>query len=271
MFKSEWIRFGANGERIGLVTWPERASAPIPGLIVIQEAWGVDAHIEDVASRFAKAGYVTIAPDLFAENGTRPAPLSRPRMDALKTFINTLPPAAWTDPKARDAALAALPEPRRSEIDESFQALFASAMSRIDAYVPKLMDAADYLRAEHPLSRGAKVGSIGYCLGGTLSWRLACADGKLGAAVIYYGMAPPLDAVPHIVCPVLGLYGGLDARVNAGIGDLVAATQEHHKRFEHHVYDGAQHAFFNDTRPAYHAQASRDAFARTLEFFRREL
>jgi len=180
------------------------------------------------------------------------------------------PPAGWGDPKVRDEALAKLPEPHRSEVGESLRLLIAG-MSKVDAYVPSLVDAAEHLRSEHALSRGAKVASVGYCMGGGLSARLACADPKLAAAVIYYGNAPGADAIANIACPVLGFYGGLDARVNAGIADLVSAMAKHQKRFEHHVYEGAAHAFFNDTRPSYNAQASRDAFARTLEFLRREL
>jgi carboxymethylenebutenolidase len=270
-FKTEQARFGTGERHSGFCAWPDRAAGPVPGVLVLQEAWGVDAHIEDVTLRFAKAGYVALAPDLFAENGERPAHFSRPRMDALKEFVNTMPPAAWADPKVRDEALGKLPEPRRSEVGESLVMLQTSAMPKVDSYVPALVEAAEYLRSTHPVSRGARVGSVGYCMGGGLSVRLACADPKLGAAVLYYGNAPAADRIASIACPVLGLYGALDARVNAGIADFAAAMQQHNKRFEHHVYEGAAHAFFNDTRPSYHAAASRDAFARTLEFFRREL
>jgi carboxymethylenebutenolidase len=270
-FKTEWVRFGDGARHAGFCAWAERAKGPLPGVVVIQEAWGVDAHMEDVTLRFAKAGYVALAPDLFAQSGERPARLARPRMDALKEFINTVPPAAWSDPKVRDEELAKLPEPRRGEVAESFAALQTEVMPKVESFVPVLVDAAEYLRMAHPVSRGAKVGSVGYCMGGGLSGRLACADPKLGAAIIYYGGGVPADRIPSIACPVLGLYGALDARVNAGIADFAAAMQQHGKSFEHHVYEGAPHAFFNDARPAYHAAASRDAFARTLEFFRRAL
>jgi carboxymethylenebutenolidase len=270
-FKTEQRRFGTGDRHIGFCAWPEPAAGPVPGVLVIQEAFGVDTHIEDVTLRFAKAGYVALAPELFAQNGERPAHFSRPRMDALKEFFNIMPPAAWTDPKARDEALSKLPEPRRSEVGETLIQLQTSAMAQIDSYVPVLVEAAEYLRSTHPVSRGARVGSVGYCMGGGLSGRLACADPKLGAAVIYYGGGVPADRIASIACPVLGFYGSLDARVNAGIPDFAAAMKQHAKRFEHHVYEGAAHAFFNDTRPSYHAGASRDAFARTLEFFRREL
>jgi carboxymethylenebutenolidase len=270
-YKKEWIRFGSGNKYAGFLAHAERASAPVPAVVVLQEAWGVDAHIEDVTLRFAQAGYVALAPDLFAENGERPQHFSKPRMEALKEFINTLPPSAWGDPKAREEALAKLPEPRRSEVGESFGALFSSVMANIDAFMPTVIDTAAFLRDEFPLTKGKKVGSVGFCLGGGLSARLACADPKLGAAVIFYGMAPPEDRIPSIQCPVLGLYGKLDERVNAGIAGFETAMKKAGKRFDHHVYEGAQHAFFNDARPSFHVGATRDSFARTLEFFRREL
>jgi carboxymethylenebutenolidase len=243
----------------------------LPSVVVLQEAWGVDAHIEDVTRRFAAAGYVALAPDLFAgDDGARPAWFSAPRMAALKDFVNTMPPSAWADPKARDLALAKLAEPARSEIGESLTKLQAT-MGDVEAFVPATVDAASYLRGEHPLSRGAKVGAVGYCLGGGLAARLACADPELGAAVIYYGLAPPEERLASITCPVLGLYGANDERIIAGLPALEASMSKLGKRFEKHVYPGAPHAFFNDTRPSYHAGASRDAFARTLELFRQAL
>jgi carboxymethylenebutenolidase len=270
-FKKEWIRFGAGDKHTGFLAYVERATAPMPSVIVLQEAWGVDPHIEDVTLRFAQAGYVALAPDLFSENGERPKHFSRPRMEALKEFINTLPPSAWGDPKAREEALAKLPEPKRSEVGESFGALFTSVMANVDGFMPCVVDAAAFLRDEHPLSKGGKVGSVGFCLGGGLSARLACADPKLAAAVIFYGMAPPEDRIASIRCPVLGQYGQLDERVNAGIAGFEEAMKKAGKRFEHHVYTGAQHAFFNETRPSFHVRATRNAWARTLEFFRQEL
>jgi carboxymethylenebutenolidase len=276
-FRTEWVRFGKAGNEVrekqypGFLAQPDRAVAPVPGVIVIQEAWGVDDHIEEVTLRFAQAGYVALAPDLFAMSGERPAHFTRPRLAAVKEFINSLPPVAWGDANAREAALAKLPEPNRSEVNETFSTLFASALRDLGAYVPMLVAAADFLRAEHPLSRGAKVGAVGYCMGGGLSVRLACADPRLAAAVAYYGNAPGADEIAKITCPVLAFYGALDERVNAGIPDFTAAMKQHHKRLEHHVYEGAQHAFFNDRRPSYNARASRDAFARTLDLFRREL
>ena len=103
-------------------------------------------------------------------------------------------------------------------------------------------------------------------MGGGLSALLACRDPELRGAVIFYGNSPALAEVPAIRCPILGLYGALDQRVNAGINPFAEAMQSAGKKFAFHIYDGAQHGFFNDGRPAYDAFASRDAWVRTLEF-----
>jgi len=66
----------------------------------------------------------------------------------------------------------------------------------------------------------------------------------------------------------MGFYGGLDARINAGLPAFAEAMAVAGKRFEYQVYEGAAHAFFNDARPVYHAGAARDAFSRLLTFLR---
>jgi carboxymethylenebutenolidase len=108
-------------------------------------------------------------------------------------------------------------------------------------------------------------------MGGGLSALLACEEPELSAAAIFYGSAPPPERVAGIACPVLGFYGALDARINAGLPVFAEAMAAAGKDFEHHVYPGAPHSFFNDTGPAYRVAAARDSFARLLEFFRRHL
>jgi carboxymethylenebutenolidase len=120
-------------------------------------------------------------------------------------------------------------------------------------------------------SRGQRVASVGFCMGGGLSALLATADRELAGAVIFYGMSPRDDLVAKIACPVLGFYGGTDARISATLPAFEAAMKTHAKSYEKHVYEGVGHAFFNDTRSAYDARASRDAFARMLAFFRDRL
>ncbi|HXJ22655.1 MAG TPA: dienelactone hydrolase family protein [Polyangia bacterium] len=254
----------------GYLARPDRASGPLPGLLVIQEAWGVDAHIEDVTRRLAAAGYVALAPDLYAQGGQRPEALSRERLTDLLAFASQAGASIFADAQGRAQALATRPEAERARLAESLDMLAAVgfAPTKRDDQLAVLQAAASYLRTERSETKGQKVGAIGFCMGGGLAALLACRDPRLGAAVILYGSAPPPAEIPAIGCPVLGLYGGKDPRITGQVPALVEAMTAAGKRFEHHVYPEAGHAFFNDNRPTYDPGAARDAFVRALVFLR---
>ncbi len=254
----------------GYLARPERARGPLPAVLIVQEAWGLDPHIEDVTRRFAAAGYVALAPDLYAQGGKRPEPLSRERLAALVAFLNEAGPAVMRDPQERARALAQRPEAQRAPLAESLDVVMAVAMGGggREQQVAILKEAAQYLRAERQDTTGQKVGAVGFCMGGGLAALLACRDPELGGAVIFYGQAPPADELPRLRCPVLGFYGGTDQRLAGQLPAFAEAMAGAGKKFEHHVYPQAGHAFFNDGRPSYDVAASRDAFARTLAFLR---
>ena len=268
---TEWVRVtaGASAALPAYLARPARVESPLPAILVIQEIWGVDEHIQDVARRFATAGYVALAPDLYAHEGTRPDGLLPARLEAVKGFLDSLPPRAWMQPGERDAAMARLPEPQRGEVAATMGALF-SPQRDMGRYAADLVAAAGFLRA-HPSCRGRRVGSTGYCMGGALSALVACSDPELAAAVIYYGASPPVERLAAIRCPLLGLYGGEDARVSDGVPAFAEAMRAAGRSFAYHVYPGAPHAFFNDTRASYHVESARDAWARTLTFFAEHL
>jgi carboxymethylenebutenolidase len=268
--QKEWIAYGENNRYLGYLAKPERVEEPLPAVLVLQEIWGVDEHIRDVADRFAAAGYSAFAPDLLAVNGKRPEPLTDERIAAYKSFMESLPPGVWHDEAARKEAMSKLPQKQSEEISETAGQVFGG-MSRMAGYIEQVVESARYMRNDCPASKGRKVGSVGYCLGGGLSAQLAGNDPLLAGAVIYYGSAPKPEVIEKIGCPVLGFYGGQDARITNQVPEFAEAMKSAGNRFESHVYEGAQHAFFNDTRRSYSAAAARDAFARTLEFFREHL
>ena len=261
---AEWVRFG---DGAGYLARPERGGADLPGVVVIQEIWGVDGHIEELTRRLAGAGYAALAPDLYAVRGQRPELMATGRVAEVQAFMNSMPPTAWADPAVRAAALAERPAAEAARIEASLAALFAE-LGQMAKFVPALRASVDYLRKECPASRGQKVACVGFCMGGGLSALLACEEPELAGAAIFYGSAPPLDRIGRINCPVAGFYGSLDARVNAGLPAFAQAMAVAGKRFEYQVYEGAAHAFFNDTRPVYHVHAARDAYARLLAFLR---
>jgi carboxymethylenebutenolidase len=130
--------------------------------------------------------------------------------------------------------------------------------------------ALDYLRAR-PDSNG-RTGCVGFCWGGLMANRLAVADPKLNAAVAYYGMQPKAEDVPNIKATLMLHYGGLDERVNAGMAAYEAALKANGIKYEQYVYEGANHAFNNDSSPArYNAEAAKLAWERTLRLFQEKL
>ena len=144
--------------------------------------------------------------------------------------------------------------------------------------VPKvaqdLRGAIDFLRAR-PECSSKMVGTVGFCLGGQLSLFAACAHpDAVGACVNYYGVHPKVKPdLAKLLAPVLGFFGEKDASVNANVvGDLDARLTAAGKSHEFRTYPGANHAFFNDTRPeVFDAKAAQDSWTRTLAFFRTNL
>ncbi len=117
-----------------------------------------------------------------------------------------------------------------------------------------------------------KIGAVGFCWGGGGINRLATLAPDLAAAVAFYGIAPPLDQVPNIKAALLLNYAGLDDRVNATRPAFEEALKKAHVSYQAYTYEGANHAFFDDTNAArYNEAAAKLAWQRTLEFLAQKL
>jgi carboxymethylenebutenolidase len=147
--------------------------------------------------------------------------------------------------------------------------LFADKVKPEEA-APRIAAAVGYLQ-QHPESTG-NVGAIGFCWGGGMVNRLAVLNPNLKAGVAYYGVQVPADQVPAIQAPLLLHYAGNDERVDAGIPAYEAALKANGKRYTIYVYEGAQHAFNNDTSAARYNKAAADlAWGRALAFLKDNL
>ncbi|MGA2163692.1 MAG: dienelactone hydrolase family protein [Solirubrobacteraceae bacterium] len=269
--QSEWIDYDSPaGAVAGYLARPLAVSGPAPGMVVIQEVWGVDGHIADVAERFASAGYVALAPDLYSAGGGRPPVLAAERVAGAKEFLNTIPTGQWMtvlgDEQRRAEALSQLPPGRAQEVGETIAALFGGAGGDPARHLSVVRGAVAHLRA-HPACAGRAVGSVGFCLGGGLSALLAGEEPELGAAVVFYGSSPTDEQAGAIHCPLRGFYGHDDPRIVGGLPAFDTALSAAGVDHELRIYPDTGHAFFNDTRPSYRAEAARDAWARTLAFF----
>jgi carboxymethylenebutenolidase len=122
-------------------------------------------------------------------------------------------------------------------------------------------------------SANSEVGIVGFCWGGSTSFRVATEWPELDAAVVFYGTSPPAAALSSIHAPVLGNYGGDDARVNATIPEAEAEMDRLGKVFEPNIYEGAGHGFLRQQagRDGANVAASRAAWPRTVRFLRDHL
>ncbi len=200
------------------------AGKPRGGVVVLQEIFGVNAHIRAVADSYAAAGYLAVAPATFhrvkpgVELGYQPDDMSAGM--ALK------------------AAVEALPAP--------------GVLQDIQAAI------------DHAAGAG-KVGVVGYCWGGLLTWRTACLLKGVSAAVPHYGGGVTTEAeiARSPKCPVLAHFGEQDHWIPL---EGVAALQKAHPEVEVHVYP-ANHGFNCDHRGSWDATAAAQARERTLAFF----
>lgn len=127
-----------------------------------------------------------------------------------------------------------------------------------------------YAQAQ-PFARPDRVGMIGFCYGGGVTWRVAVATPEVAAAVPFYGLPAAAADVPKLTGSVLAIYAGRDARINANIPAIEAATKENGKSFAKIVYPDVDHGFHNDTNERYNAAAARAAWAETIAFLQKTL
>ena len=222
----QMVEFRSNGgTAAGYLATPEGGRGP--GVIVLQEWWGLVPHIKDVADRFAREGFVALAPDLFhGERATSP--------------------------------------------DEAGKLMMALNIEQAEK---DLRGAVEYLSG-HEATAGDAVGTVGFCMGGVLSLFAASKNERVGACVVFYGIHPKVEPdLDALRAPVLGLYAERDQFVPpAAVRELEAQLTERGKAVEMHIYPGADHAFFNDTRPeVYDPEAAADAWRRTVAFLRQHL
>jgi len=136
--------------------------------------------------------------------------------------------------------------------------------------IKNFVAAVKYLKT-NPLSTG-KVGCTGFCWGGGMTNQVAVNSPDLNAAVPYYGMQPKAEDVEKIKAPIMAHYGGDDTRINAGIPAFEEALKKYKKDYQIFIYEGAHHAFNNDSNAErYNEKAAKLAWGRTIGFFKERL
>jgi len=226
----------------------EPDAGPHPGVVIVPDVWGLSDHYRDLARRLAGDGFAALAVNLYRR----------------EKELRISDPGRWI----------------RSLDDRQ-------VLADVQAAVDQLAAAAS--------AAGRRIGVTGFCMGGQYAIHAAAGCRGVAAAVPFYGMlshehgllAPPagealdparkprspLDAAASARCPVLGLFGRDDPFIP--VDDVRAFERQLEKSGQPHevvLYDGAGHAFLNDTRPEmYRPEAARDAWRRMLAWFRRHL
>jgi carboxymethylenebutenolidase len=216
---------------------PEKGG-PFATVVVVPEIFGVHEHIRDLCRRLAKKGYLAVAPDLFVRQGD---------VMQIKDIKQIM-----------DGIIAKVPD--------------AQALADLDATLAWAQTAS---RGD-----GRRIGMTGFCWGGRIAWLYAAHNPKLKAAVVWYGRlvtpptalqpGQPLDVVPSLKVPVLGLYGGADEGIPLNtIQQMQEALKSAGGSSEIEVYPDTPHGFNADYRPTYREAAAKQAWQHMLDWLQK--
>jgi carboxymethylenebutenolidase len=225
----------ADGDMPGYFARPNGVSNP-PVVLVAMEVFGLHEYIKDVTRRLAKLGAFAVAPDYYFRKGDLTTITDIPQ---LMPLVNSKP----------DAEL----------------------LSDLDSTVAW---------AKSQGGDTGRLGIVGFCRGGRTVWEYAAHSGALKAGVAFYGSLvdpanpawpkSPLQLVPEMKAPVLGLYGEADAGIPvAQIEQMKAALAAAGKTAEFKIYPGAPHGFHADYRASYRKEAAEDAWNQMEAWFRK--
>ncbi|MGO9016872.1 MAG: dienelactone hydrolase family protein [Syntrophobacteraceae bacterium] len=231
----EWVNIPVPGSETKLSSFVvyPERKDKAPVVIVIMEIFGLTDWLRAVTDSLAADGFIAIAPDLLSGRG--------PGGGGTQAFAG------------RDDVVKAV-----------------SGLS--SAQVVTMLDAVKNYAAGLPAAT-RKFATVGFCWGGGQSFNYATVQPKLGAAVVFYGVSPPIEALNAISAPVLGLYGEDDARVVSTIKPAEEKMKELGKIFIAHIYKGAGHGFLRAQaeRNGANLEASRQAWPAAIQFLRQNL
>ena len=222
---------GPNGTLDGYLAAPEAGGAP--GVVVIQEIFGVNEHIRSVTDRLAQAGYAALAPDLFWQ--TQPG------------FTSGYSPEEIEHARGL-----------RGKIDDG------KAVEDVGAALQVL--------ETHPKCRGGKMGATGFCWGGLITYLVAarlkpaCASSYYGGGIVNY-----IGEAQEITNPVMFHFGDQDASIPMDQVEQIKTTLQGRSDVEIFVYPGAGHGFHCEMRGSYDEASAHQAWDRTMEFFKKHL
>jgi carboxymethylenebutenolidase len=223
----------ADGTQVHAYVAQPTTTAAAPGIILFQEAFGVNHHIRSVADRLAAAGYVVVAPELFHRT-------AEPGLEiAYDNFAAAMPHYGAITPEG---------------LTQDAQAAY------------------DWLQSQ-PNVQKDKIGAIGFCLGGQVAFVANAALPLAAAVSYYGGGLHTRTAMAKdLHAPHLFFWGGLDAHISKeNIQTIIDAVDAAGKPYINTVISYADHGFHCDERPSYNKDAAAEAWALTMAFFKEKL
>jgi carboxymethylenebutenolidase len=216
------------------ISMPAKVNTRFPALMLFQEAFGVNHHIRNLADRFAEEGFIVIAPELFHRTAHFGFEGNYNDFDAIAPHFKAL---------------------TETELEADILATW------------------DYLQ-QNPLVLHDKIASIGYCMGGRVSF-LANTVVPLKAAVSYYGSRIVPDLIKRASMlngPMLFFWGGLDKHISTDVVfGVTDGLDKARKPYISKFIPDADHGFFNDERASYNEHAAKESWAMTLTFLNENL
>ena len=238
---AQWVDIKVDGQTMeGYLARPE-TEGPHPAVVVIQEVFGVNSHIQSVTNRLPSQGYVALAPAMFHREGRMTVGLYE-------------------------------------ELPVAFDRMGRCTDTNI---VADVRAAVDFLKSQSYV-RGDRIGIVGFCFGGRVSYLAAANISDIRASAFYYGgrilqplaegQPSPLDQTANIKAAMLGLFGEEDQNPSPEDMKMIEAElKRQNKTYEVHTYRGAGHGFLCEDRGSYHPEAAKDAWGKTMAWFDKHL
>ncbi len=266
MSRLEVIRFaGHGGDEIHGIFQRANGDGRAPALVLVQEAFGIDAHVAAMVQGFAKEGFTVLAPDLFAREGR--ALRREPRIAADGTLTG------W-----------GVPESRKGQEDSS-EPWNVEQIRGAVASLPDRRVLGDLEGALVHLSRDAHIdpsalAAVGFCMGGNYALLLGCTSRRLRAVVDFYGRfvyrdlsankpIQPLEILLNLSVPLLAMFGEDDPSIElTDVERLRVALDRFAKEHTVLTFSGVGHGFMNNRRKSYDRAAAERAWKLAVDFLR---
>ncbi|HAG82065.1 MAG TPA: carboxymethylenebutenolidase [Cyanobacteria bacterium UBA12227] len=240
--QTDWVQITNGSLQIAAYLAMPIGKRPLPGIVVLQEIFGVNDHIRDVTRRLAKEGYVAIAPALYQRQA--------PNFETGYT-------------------------PKDIKIGKDYK-----AQTKAEELLSDIQAAIDYLIA-HTLVQPDRIGCIGFCFGGHVAY-LAATLPAIQATASFYGAGiatmtpgggePTITRTKDIKGTIYAFFGMDDASIPVTEVDQIDAELNKHQILHRILrYDGADHGFFCDQRASYNKAAATDAWEKVKQLFKQEL